>query len=303
MVCSARPARCGPFSPTLAGPGGASVSDVLLALLVGSVIGYLGIWAYWAVAGPGVAGAEAAAAGALAGLIAGVIAWLVLMTIITVTVLDRCMSVKGRLICATGAVLRIVENSSLSGAEAAFPFTMMHDRVDVVTRSGHWEDIERDEAFVFCTTESVHHPERISEILRCYYYDPQVCSAGVGAIVGGGVLGAAGLIAGTLAAAAIGCLTVFLCILAVLIAVIIVVMAVILGAIIGSAIGRAAGEDRSPRTFVDIDEGSYVAVWGNLRQRGFDLDANVLWWTGTTHASGMAPSNSHCELDEHPNMC
>ena len=160
---------------------------------------------------------------------------------------------------------------------------------------------------MFCTSDA---GERRSEILRCYYEDPQICSAGYGALIGGGILGFGGVIAGTLVAAAIGCATVIFCILAVLVAIVIVAVAVLLGAIIGSHIGRAAATDRSPRSTLEL--GDFITVAGNLLQRSFDLDANVLWWTQGTACCGVvegrtAPhatfARSHCELDELPNTC
>jgi hypothetical protein len=62
-------------------------------------------------------------------------------------------------------------------------------------------------------------------------------------------------------------------------------------------------EDRSPRDEFMIDLGDYVRVRGNLVQRGFDSDANVLWWTDTIEPSGPAISTSHCDLDEQPDLC
>jgi hypothetical protein len=272
---------------------------VLAALFIGSVVGLVGALIVLALVSP--APATAADAGALAGFIAGLIAYVALMAIIVVTFLDRCLEVKGRSICAAGGVLRIEENDKPSTAESLFPFTMMHDRVDVVTQSRHWEDIERDEAFVFCTSDPA--PET-SEILRCYYYDPQICAAGAGAVIGGAALGIGGLLAGTFAAAAIGCATIVFCILALLVAVIFVVAAVLLGAAIGSNIGRAVSEDRGPPAGIAL--GDYVAVRGNLRKRGFDLDANVLWWTMNTNMSGTTGSlgrSTHCDINDLPPLC
>jgi hypothetical protein len=104
-------------------------------------------------------------------------------------------------------------------------------------------------------------------------------------------------------AAAIGCATFFLCILAILVAILIVVAATLFGAFIGSQIGRAVSEDRSPRDEFMIKPGDYVRVRGNLVQRGFDLDVNVLWWTSSIDPSGPAASTSHCELNDQPDLC
>jgi hypothetical protein len=307
MMCSPTPARCGPFHAGLVGGTSfGATSDVLLALLFGALIGFsivgglAGFFGPGAVFGPPAPTPEAAAAGYLAGAIAGFIAWVVIMAIIVGTVIDRCADVKGLSMCASGAVLHIEESGPHSAAETFFPFTMMHDRVDVVTQSSSWENIEQDEAFVFCTPDP---PPRTSEILRCYVKDPQICAAGGGAIVGGIAAGLPAVVFAALTAAAIGCATLLFCILAILIAILIVVIATLFGAFVGSQIGRAASEDRSPREEFMINLGDYVRVLGNLVQRGFDGDANVLWFTATIEPSGPALSTSHCELNTQPDLC
>ena len=307
MVCSARPARCGPFAAGLVGSGGPAASDVLAALFIGSVVGLAGVLTYLAVAGvpAAIAGTAAAAAGALAGLIAAPVAYLVMMTIIMVTYLDRCDAPEGLLGCAMGQISRIEAHGSHSFAEDLFPFTMMHDRIDLVTQSRHWGAIEREEAFVFCSFTG----ERTSEILRCYFFNPEICAAGAGAMIGGGVLGGVGIVAGIAAAAAIGCATIFLCVLAVLLAVLIVVAAVLLGAVIGSHIGRAVGEDSGPDRWLTpagnfVAPGDIVHIDGNMVQRGFDGNANVLWFVKQAGwHDRILIALSHCELDELPPMC
>lgn len=304
MVCSARPARCGPFVGGLVGSGGPAASDVLAALLIGSAVGATGVLTGLAIAGVpmAIAGTAAAAAGALAGLIAAPIAYFVMMTIIIVTYLDRCDEPDGLLGCAMGQVSNITAHLSHSATEALFPFTMMHDRIDLVTQSRHWGAIERNEAFVFCTSDT---GERTSEILRCYFFNSAICAAGLGAMIGGGVLGAGGIVVGALAAAAVGCATIFLCVLAVLLAVLIVVAAVLIGAAIGSNIGHALSEDSSrpsiPGAF--ITRGDILHIDGNMVQRGFDGDANVLWFTKEVGWHDRTWIRSHCELDELPPMC
>jgi hypothetical protein len=305
MVCSARPARCGPFTGSLT-DGSLAASDLLAALLFGGLIGFFVATPLVFLFGPGMPFGPppptpaAAAAGYLAGFIAGAIAWVAIMTIIVLTVVDRCDSVKGLPLCASGAVLDIHESEARSVGEFFLPFTMMHDRVDVVTQSSSWPAIERNEAWVFCTTDPA---PQTSEILRCYVRDPSICAAGYGAIVGGIVGGVPAIFLGAATAAAIGCATVILCILAILVAIIIVVFFTLMAAYIGSLTGRALSEDRSPTEEFDIGTGDYVRVRGNLVQRGFDSDANVLWWTDTIDPSGTATSTSHCDLDEQPDLC
>ena len=298
MVCSARPARCGPFPLT---SGVAPLSDVLAALIIGSAAGLVIIF------GLGIAGViptggatgAAASAGALGGIIAGLVVYFVLMGIIIATWADRCRSSgKTPIVCATGVVSDIVENDSPSFGERLFPFTRMHDRVDVVTQSRSWPDIESGGAVVWCTPDRA---PRTSEILRCYFFDPQLCAEGVGAIIGGATLGGVGVVAGIAAAAAIGCASIILCILAVVLAILLVAVFVLSGAMIGSAIGHAVSDDSSPSSFITL--GDFVGVAGNIQQRGFDSDANVLWFALEIGLGGTTRSRTHCDLDEMMNLC
>ena len=304
MACSTIPARCGPFSPTLVGSGvSVPLADFLLALLFGSLIGFFGALGIVELLGgaSAIPGTAAAGTAAVAGGIAAVIAYIVLMVIIFVIVDDRCIENQGVQVCVSGGVLRVVGNSSPSLGESFFPFTMMHDRVDLVIQSRSWEETERNEAFVFCTSDPA---PRTSEILRCYYFDPQICAAGVGALVGGGVAGLGGIVAGVAVAAAIGCATIIFCLLAILAAILIVVVAVLIGAVIGSNIGRASAEDRSPAA--TIFPGDYVGVTGPIRKRGFDGDANVMWWTDRTDMAGRTlfdVASTHCDINDLDPAC
>src|SRR5262245_37630303 len=142
---------------------------------------------------------------------------------------------------------------------------MMHDRVDVVTQSSSWPAIERNEAWVFCTTDPA---PQTSEILRCYVRDPSICAAGYAAIVGGIVGGVPAISLAAATAATIGCATFFLCVLAILVAIIIVVAATLLAAAAASEIARGVSGDRSPSEEFMIGPGDYVRVRGNLVQRG-----------------------------------
>jgi hypothetical protein len=305
MVCSARPARCGPFSPTLTGPGagGAATSDVLLALLLASVIGIPAVAGIFSLIGgtPAISGTTAAAIGAVAGGFAAAVVYVALVLVIFMTFLDRCATREASSSCISGGVKRMVGNSDPSYAERLFAFTMMHNRVDLVTQSEHWSEIEDPDAFVFCTSDP---PPETSEILRCYYFDPEVCAAGLGATIGGAVAGLGGIALAVAGAAAIGCATIILCVLALLFAILIVAFLVLLGASIGGAIGRATAEDHGP--FATISPGNYLAVRGPIRKRGFDSDANVMWFTLHTDMAGntmFLEASTHCDINDLSPAC
>lgn len=239
----------------------------------------------------------AAAAGAAAGFVAAIATYIVIATY----VVDRCTQGEGLRECLAGVVFEIIESFS-DFLDEVFPFSAMHDRVDVVVKSRFWDIVESGQAFVHCTDEA---PPRRSEIMRCYYYDRLVCDAAIGSLVGGiaGVVG--GIIAAAAVAAAIGCATVILCIIAIIVAAIVAAVAVLVGALIGGQIGKAVSEDETPSLPEGeaIRVGDLITINGNMRRREHDNKANVLWWVSSTTFNGRAPDGlpqpfSYCEIDE-----
>jgi hypothetical protein len=203
--------------------------------------------------------------------------------------------------CIAGVVSEVV-GSFESFLDELFPFSAMHDRVDVVTKSRFWDVIENGEAFVHCTDEE---PPRRSEIMRCYYYDRQVCDAASGAQIGAGVGAAGGVIAAAAVAAAIGCATVILCLIAIIVAVIVAAAAALVGALAGGQIAKAASEDDSPTALTGetLTVSDYVSVHGNMQRREHDDGANVMWWARSTSLHGRASDGlprpfSYCEVND-----
>lgn len=238
----------------------------------------------------------AAAGGALAGLVAGI----TIIAIVTAFALDRCVQGKGLLECIAGAVHKIVESFS-STLDELFPFSAMHDRVDVVVKSRFWDVVESGESFVHCTDES---PPRRSEIMRCYYYEKRVCDAAMAGITGAGIGAVAGIIAGAAIAAAIGCATIIFCLLAIIVAAIVAAVAALVGALIAGQIAKAAGEDEAPSAGgTVIGVGDLITVRGNMQRREEDDGANVMWWVSSSDLhgqvrDGLAEPFSYCEIDE-----
>jgi hypothetical protein len=304
MACIDRRPRCGiPDEPVVPEP----LSQIGTA--IGSLIGILGaLGTALGLAGKlsvsggvlsigGVAIGPAAAGGALSGLVAGV---LVIVTV-GLFAIDRCTQGRGLAECLAGVVAEVVESFS-SGWDEVFPFSAMHDRVDVVVKSRFWDVVEDGGAFVYCTDEA---PPRRSEILRCYYYDSRVCEAAEGALIGAGVGAAAGVIAAALVAAAIGCATVILCIVALIVAALVAAAVALTGALIGGQVGKAAATDDRP-TAADgavLGVGDLVSVRGSMKRREHDSGANVFYWTSSTSLHGRARDGlpipfSYCEIDE-----
>lgn len=242
--------------------------------------------------------ASAAGVGAISASTAGI----AIIVLITVFALDRCTAGTGSPECVAGVVNEVVPSFS-DAAQEVFPFTAMHDRVDVVVKSRFWDVVESNLPYVHCTDEEI--PRR-SEILRCYFYDKQVCAAAKGALYGGIGGAVVGVIIGALVAAAITCATIWLCLLALLIALLIAAVAALVGACAGGQVGKAVGEDESPSDSSSgaiLTVGDLVTVEGNMLRRAEDDGANVYWWSTSAALHGRATDGtsrpySYCEIDE-----
>ena len=237
----------------------------------------------------------AAAGGVLAGFATAV----VLIVVIGTYVIDRCTQGPGLSECIGGVVNEVVESFS-STLDQLLPFSAMHDRVDVITKSIYWNAVEDGNAFVFCTDPA---PPRRSEILRCYFYDRSVCDAASGALVGAGAGAVAGVIAAALVAAAIGCATIILCLIALIVAVLVAAAAVLIGAMIGGQIAKGDPESHSPTagSGETLASAHLVTVRGNMKRRAYDSDANVIYWASSANFHGMSMSLqpfSYCEIDD-----
>lgn len=246
----------------------------------------------------GVAITGAAGGGAISGAAAGI----AIIVLVGVYAINRCTQGEGLRECVAGVVHAIVQDFS-DAAQEIFPFTAMHDRVDLVVKSQYWNVVEDGEAFVHCTEEE---PPRRSEIMRCYFYTKRVCDAATGALVGATVGAVAGIIIAAAVAAAIGCATIILCIFALILAAILAAVAALVGAFAGGQIGKAVSEDTTPTASggSTIAVGDLLTVHGNMQRREYDENANVMWWVNTAAQSGRAPSTipnnpfSYCEIDE-----
>jgi hypothetical protein len=283
---------------------GAASGDIIPEPIkeIGSVIGTIG----------GIAGAlggilkAAKVIGTLgagsAGAISGSIAAIGVIIIVGCYAYDRCKSQDGLAECLAGVVQKIVQDFS-STIEEIFPFTAMHDRVDVVVKSKYWEVVESNQSKVFCTDEE---PPRRSEIIRCYYFTSRVCNAARGAVLGAGIGGVVGIIAAAAVAAAIGCATIILCLFALLVAVLIAAGLALAGALAGGQIGKAVSDNTTPETGTgsEIKVGDLITLHGNMLRRDYDEGANVFWWVKTSSLSGSMTENtpnnpySYCEIDD-----
>ncbi len=226
---------------------------------------------------------------------------------------DRCAEKEGESECVAGLITDIIHDFNDIGDEL-FPFSAMHERVDLLVKSRYWNIVERYNAYVYCTDDDV---PRKSEIMRCYFFSRRVCSAAQGSVTGGVVGGVVGTVADLFIAFAIGgCSTIILCIFVLILLAIVAAVCILVGATIGGQIGKATAEDTLPTGDIEGNEseltvGDYVTIKGNMLQRSFDNNANVLWWvsknenTGelNVNQSGRANSSiqnrpSYCEVDD-----
>lgn len=295
MTCIGRSPRCG--EPSSSPTPTTTIMDIITAIsaIVGAILGAVKFFGN----AQAIAAFFGGAAGA--GAVAGAAGAIFVIVAVGIYAHDRCIQGEGNGVCIAGVVTHL-ENSFSSVGDELFPFTAMHDRVDVVVKSRFWDVVESSNAFVHCTD---HEFPRRSEIQRCYYFEPRVCEAAQAGVVGAGLGGAAGVIAGAAIAAAIGCLTVILCIVALIVAALVAATAALIGAFIAGQAAKAAAGDTDPTGSggQPIVAGDLVSVRGNRKLREHDDNAGVLWWVSQTDlhgriSDGAARPLSYCDVDD-----
>ena len=270
----------------------------------------------------------AAGTGPIAIFVAALLGSGLVLTVVSVMVWQRCASRTGVSACCAGVVNEIEPGFS-NWWQNIFPFSGMHDRVDLVVKCDYWPLVEEDNAAVKCTVHD--DPVDQSPILQCFFYNPRVCQVGIGSAVGAGiaapiaVIVAAGL--GALAfagmVAAIGCATVVACVASIVVGVIVAFVAaviltlaaalivgwIVLAATSSSQPGPAVEDGSSPEG-TPISVGDYLSVPGNyIRHEGFE-NTIVAWWAepeSTLHgrSSSEWPPFVHRDPDENlqPDAC
>ncbi len=291
MACIERRPRCSNVSADIVPtPLEKIASAIAIVLAIIGAITTLGKIQGW------LTGFGSFGGGAMAGFLTAVALLVVIIGFLT----DRCNPADGLGECMAGVVHNIVQDFS-TFLENLFPFTAMHDRIDVIVKSGYWDKVEDAGAFVFCTEED--YPRR-SEIIRCYYFTDRVCDAARGALIGASFGAVAGIAVGALAAAAIGCLTVILCIIALIVAALITAAFVLGGAAAGGHIAKGDDTTPSDNEGTAITVGDLITVNGNMLRRSHDNGANVLWWVESSSLSGRVsdsvPNNpfSYCDIND-----
>jgi hypothetical protein len=242
-------------------------------------------------------GGTAIATGLFAGAAVGFVVAVTTFIVVLNSTRDRCNQSDAQSECVAGVVVAM-EGSFSSTLDELAPWRAMHDRVDLIVKSFFWQVVESGNAFVYCTDEP--WPRR-SEIMRVYFYDRQVCEAAQGAAVGAAVGMVAGIVAAALIAAAL-CITVILCIVGLLLAALVAAAAVLGGAAIGGQIAKAASEDTDPTADGQtITVGHLITARGPMERRGYDNEANVIYWADSAqfHGVSMSPQPfSYCEIND-----
>ncbi|MEO0874462.1 MAG: hypothetical protein AAFY48_07660, partial [Bacteroidota bacterium] len=235
--------------------------------------------------------------------VSGILSALATLGVIGVFYYNRCLeSPDGQNACTAGVVNDFVPSFDSAWNEV-FPFTAMHNMLELVVKCDYWPLVELNALFIVCNDD-----EEQSPILQTFYESSEVCAAGLGALIGGAVGAAGGILLGALAAGAIGCTAsgflYVLCIIAVILVAALIAAAVTLaGAWAGGQIGKAAAEDSAPSAEdgTELILGDYISVEGKLITSG-DMDgARVYWFAETTRMHGRSlgsPPFSHRDPDE-----
>jgi hypothetical protein len=203
--------------------------------------------------------------------------------------------------CSAGVIERVVPSFD-SATDELFPFTAMHDRIDVVVKCVYWYLVETGAARVICNNDPDASP-----ILRGYYKSDKVCGAGLGASIGG-LIGAVGgiflgvFLGGLIVSAGCGPFAWACIIIAALVALLVAAACVLIGAFLGGQVGKAlAGED--PPATDDgrtIHQRDYVSTRGGLLTSGDDDGARIYWFVTSTTLHGQSslePPFSHTDPD------
>jgi hypothetical protein len=223
---------------------------------------------------------------------------------------QRCAPRDGVEACAAGVVVNIVPSFD-SVTSNIFPFTAMHDRVDLVVKSEFWPLLTTGAVFVKCNDDPLASP-----LLECFYKSAAVCAAAVGGLIGSIILGAVGVyvgaatgaaLAASLGCAALGPLAPFCFLLALIVAAIIAAVMALLGAVFGAGVGKVIGLEAAGTPTHDskghpIEVGQYARIQGNFVVLADEDGALCEWWAEGTALAGASqdgPPFSYTDPDAH----
>ncbi|HKB01526.1 MAG TPA: hypothetical protein VKD90_04860 [Gemmataceae bacterium] len=198
---------------------------------------------------------------------------------------DRCLNkADGLRACTAGVVQNIVPSFSRHPENDLFPWTAMHDRVDVVVKSAYWFLVEQNAQLVKCNDDADRSP-----ILQGLYKSDRVCAADLGAVIGGLVGGLGGILVGSVLGSLLCAAAFVFCAMAAVFAALISVVSVLGGAWVGGQVGKSFGADVPPEAGLNpILIGDYVSTCGDLITSGDFDGARVYWFVERTAAHGRS---------------
>jgi hypothetical protein len=223
-------------------------------------------------------------AGADPFVITAIFGVLLITGIIVVFAFLRCNKRDGLNACAAG-VVNFIRESFSSVLEWIFPFTAMHDEVDVTVKRHYWELVRHGAGFIKCAGDSDESP-----VLQCFYYSKEVCNAISGSLIGAIVAGIGAIALAILLSPliAVGCaLGPIICALVLVLVFLAAALITLIGATIGGLIAKASGEESQPTAEGQaVQVGHYITVMGTLvRHAEFD-DAVVMWFVENSMLHG-----------------
>ncbi len=291
MSCPEQP-TCGSQGVTIEPTGGSVLSEI--KALIGVVGTVSTIWGL----------AQQTALLTIFGVTAPVAIWgaavagaLIAFGVVALFYYHRCAEQPdGLSACSAGVIERIVLGGTSSN-DFYFPYTAMHDRVDVVVKCIYWPLVQTNAGFVVCNDDAQSSP-----MLYCFYKSAKVCAGALGATIGAGIGVIVGILVAVAVATAIGCATVFLCIAAIVVGFVVAVVVVLYFALMGGAIGQTFVA--SPEPTADggnvLRVGDYVTTEGGLITSGDFEGARVYWFVKDTTLHGYSTGSrpfSHRDPD------
>lgn len=195
----------------------------------------------------------------------------------------RCNKRDGLNGCAAGVVNHIRESFS-SALEWIFPFTAMHDEVEVTVKRHYWNLVQQNSAFIYCAGDRGGSP-----VLKCFYHSKEVCNAIIGAIAGAVVAGFGAMVLTAFLSPLLfaGCVAAFICALIIALVFLAAALITLIGATIGGLIAKASGEESQPTADGQaILVGHYITVSGTLVRHMEFEEAVVMWFVENSMLHG-----------------
>src|SRR5574341_778628 len=213
----------------------------------------------------------------------------------------RCLEDPDGVRACSAGVVQTTVSSFREPSDFLFPFTAMHNRIDVVVKSSYWPLVSEGAGEVKCNSDPDQSP-----ILQAFFHTDAVCAAGLGATIGAVAGGAGGIVVGAIVGALIGCSVFFFCLLAILFAFLIAAALALAGAFAGGNIARIISETGERHPGPKDAEGHAITARDYVKLEGplsvIDGGAIAYWFVdeSQSHKPGRSlgvPPFSYTEPD------